>query len=255
VQTSAAMARTRTTILEHLDSLQVFEDCLEEPEDVQQHHAMRIAAKRLRYTLEISDPVYEGGLAGHLKAVKQVQTLLGDVHDCDVWAEDLRAFARDERQRIAKRFGDDGPYEHLRPGIEHLAEERRARRRALFEQLVAFWGELRAGLEWERLIEMLHHEGPPAGQEPHDAPGHEPHDAPGHEPHEAREQEFDGAPEHDLDEAPGQPAAVEEQDPAAQSAARDDRPRHEKRKRRRARPLTAAAAGNGTSTVRESVGR
>jgi len=218
VRTRVAVARTRTAILEHLDSLLVFEDCLDEPEDFEQHHAMRIAAKRLRYTVEISDPVYDGGLAEHVKAVKQLQTLLGDVHDCDVWVEDLRAFGRDERRRIAGRFGDDGPYERLRPGIEHLADDRRARRRALFEQLVAYWQQLRADRQWERLVETLQRDGHPA--------------------------------EH----APEQPPAGEEQVSSDESPAQGAKPRRRKKLRRRARSL-AATGGNGASAAAETVGQ
>jgi hypothetical protein len=112
---------------------------------------MRIAAKRLRYTVEISDPVYDGALSGHLKVIKQVQTLLGDIHDCDVWADDLREFARAEKKRIAARFGDDGPYERLRPGIEHLAQIRLDQRAAIFAELVEFWKKLDGEKQWERL--------------------------------------------------------------------------------------------------------
>jgi CHAD domain-containing protein len=218
VRTQVAVAQTRKAILEHLDSLLVYEDCLDEPEDFEQHHAMRIAAKRLRYTVEISDPVYDGGLAEHVKAVKQLQTFLGDVHDCDVWSEDLRAFGRDERRRIAARFGDDGPYERLRPGIEHLAEDRRARRRALFEQLVAYWRELRADRQWERLVESLEHDGHPVEQSPEESP------------------------------------SGEEQASCGESRARGAKPRRMKKRRRRARSLVAAG-GNGASAAAEAVGQ
>ena len=37
---------------------------LADPEQHERHHAMRIAAKRLRYTLELARPVYSGDLAG-----------------------------------------------------------------------------------------------------------------------------------------------------------------------------------------------
>ncbi len=63
------------------------------------HHLMRIAAKKLRYTLEISDRVYEGRLATSSAACKQVQSLLGDVHDCDVWVQNIDEFLEQERRR------------------------------------------------------------------------------------------------------------------------------------------------------------
>jgi len=151
LQSRAAVKQARKTIRQHLDALVGYQDCLDEPEDSEQHHAMRIAAKRLRYTVEISDPVYDGALSDHLKVIKQVQTLLGDLHDCDVWAEDLREFARAEKKRIAARFGDDGPYERLRPGIEHLAQIRLEQRAAIFAELVAYWKQLEGDKRWDLL--------------------------------------------------------------------------------------------------------
>ena len=49
------------------------------------HHALRIEVKRLRYTMEICRPLYGGRLDGQIEAVKRLQTLLGEIHDCDVW--------------------------------------------------------------------------------------------------------------------------------------------------------------------------
>jgi len=215
VRSPAALTRTRKAILECLDSLRLREDCLDEPEDIEQHHAMRIAAKRLRYTVEISDPVYEGGLAEHLKSIKRVQTLLGDIHDCDVWLEELRAFDRDERRRIASRFGDDGPYERLRPGIEHLAEDRRAQRGALFEQLVAFWRQLQADRQWERLMETLE-----GGREAADSS-----------------------------------TAAQGQPPADEPVDRPSKPRRIKRARRRARSPLGSGGNGSSSSAAEPVGQ
>ena len=86
-------ARTRRHVLRQLDELLRQQDSLADPDDRERHHAMRIAAKRLRYTLEISRPVYPGRLDEAVEAIKRVQTLLGDIHDCDVWLDHLDAFA------------------------------------------------------------------------------------------------------------------------------------------------------------------
>ena len=61
-----------------------------------------LAAKRLRYTLEICQPVYQGRLDPFVKAVKQLQSLLGDIHDCDVWVADLDTFLEEERQHLGE---------------------------------------------------------------------------------------------------------------------------------------------------------
>jgi len=57
----------------------------------EQFHNARIAAKKLRYSLELAD---ESGLQAHkaeLKFLKKFQSLLGDMHDADVMLHTLRA--------------------------------------------------------------------------------------------------------------------------------------------------------------------
>ena len=116
---------------------------------------MRIAAKRLRYTLEICRPMYPGRLDEPVEAIKRVQTLLGEIHDCDVWLEHLDRFASAERKRITKMFGHAGRFHHLLPGIEHLRQDRSGRRRQAFGELVEYWAELgRRGL-WDGLTGVV----------------------------------------------------------------------------------------------------
>ena len=99
-QSPESFAQARQEILGLMNRLLALQDCLSRPDDQQSHHAMRIAAKRLRYTLEIIRPIYSGTLDATLEVIKQVQTLLGEVHDCDVWQEQLDLFGKKERDRI-----------------------------------------------------------------------------------------------------------------------------------------------------------
>lgn len=59
------------------------------PFDVEPLHDMRIAAKRLRYSLELFSPCFGGELKKFAKEIAELQTSLGDLHDCDVWIDDL----------------------------------------------------------------------------------------------------------------------------------------------------------------------
>ena len=45
-------------------------------------HQLRLAAKKLRYSLELVAPLYDGALAGPLEQVTCVQTQLGAINDC-----------------------------------------------------------------------------------------------------------------------------------------------------------------------------
>ena len=55
-------------------------------------HDMRIAAKRLRYILEITHPCFGPAAEAAVKVAKQLQEVLGEVHDCDVQLPEVRAF-------------------------------------------------------------------------------------------------------------------------------------------------------------------
>jgi CHAD domain-containing protein len=159
VQSPVAFDQTGQHLLHGLEQMLAYQDSLEGAEQKERHHAMRIAAKQLRYTVEISKPVYDGQLDESVTVIKRVQTLLGDVHDCDVWLEHLDVFAEKERGRILKHFGHAVPFVRLEAGIEHLRQQRRARRRQAFEELVDYWRELDGQGYWEKMVSTIQQRG------------------------------------------------------------------------------------------------
>jgi CHAD domain-containing protein len=56
-------------------------DFLAKDRDPAELHRMRLASKRLRYTLELFRPCYGPGLEERLKALKELQDSLGEVND------------------------------------------------------------------------------------------------------------------------------------------------------------------------------
>jgi CHAD domain-containing protein len=53
-------------------------------------HRLRISAKRLRYAVELFAACRaDGALAPFAKEVARIQSSLGELHDCDVWIEEL----------------------------------------------------------------------------------------------------------------------------------------------------------------------
>jgi len=151
LQTPEACERIKQHVLGQLDDLLQYESSLADPEDRARHHAMRIAGKRLRYTLEISRPMCLGRLDEALETIKRVQTLLGDIHDCDVWLDHLDAFASQQRDRITAMFGHSGRFLRLQPGIEYLRKDRCDHRQTRFEELVKYWAELKGRRFWDEL--------------------------------------------------------------------------------------------------------
>ena len=131
------------------------EHTLADPRDIAGHHQLRIDTKRLRYTMEICDPAYDKQLAPAIKAVKKVQSLLGDIHDCDVWVANIAAFMDQERRRTLEYFGHHGPFNRLKPGLQLLIDERTTHREELFIELVAYWRKLGEDHLWDDLDTLL----------------------------------------------------------------------------------------------------
>jgi hypothetical protein len=73
-----------------LAELYIWEQYIDDPYRVRELHNLRIAAKRLRYTLEIFSDVLPPAIAPFLKEVEQIQEELGALHDTDVMIALLR---------------------------------------------------------------------------------------------------------------------------------------------------------------------
>lgn len=60
-----------------------------EPFNIEKLHEMRIAAKRLRYAVELFTACWGTKVEPFATEIATMQSLLGEVHDCDIWLEDL----------------------------------------------------------------------------------------------------------------------------------------------------------------------
>ena len=76
-------------ILDRLKELEKLSESLYKPFEIEALHDMRIAAKRLRYALELFQQCWGRSLQTYAKNAARMQTALGEVHDCDVWIESL----------------------------------------------------------------------------------------------------------------------------------------------------------------------
>jgi CHAD domain-containing protein len=73
-----------------LEELYSWEQYVDNPYHVRELHNLRIAAKRLRYTLEIFGDILPSSIAPLLKEIEQIQEELGSLHDSDVMIALLR---------------------------------------------------------------------------------------------------------------------------------------------------------------------
>jgi CHAD domain-containing protein len=90
----------REVILKSLQEFASLSSVLLNPFDIKKLHELRIAAKRLRYAIELFAVCWENQITLFAKEISKMQSYLGEVHDCDVWIEDLR-------QRLLKNHAED----------------------------------------------------------------------------------------------------------------------------------------------------
>lgn len=150
-------------ILDKYERLRSLAGCLKSSRDKGGHHQMRIAAKRLRYTMEIAGPIYGGRLDNSISAAKKLQSLLGDIHDCDVWGEHLAAFGRARLAKSKKFYGTERPGSELKAGFARLARRNRGVRAKRFAELVDLWKSLRQKGQWDELLVTIRSEKSEAG--------------------------------------------------------------------------------------------
>jgi CHAD domain-containing protein len=136
-----------------------FDEAVRDPGNVRELHDLRIAAKRLRYTLEVL-----GGVLGPAASLVEdearvLQDVLGEIHDCDVLAPRLRrelaqltagdasavAALADGNPDAVPRMLRDAPGRAMRHGVQALAVGVAARRGALYERFLERWDALLAG--------------------------------------------------------------------------------------------------------------
>ena len=141
----------RAGMAEYLD----FDEIVNQPEKVAELHAMRISAKRFRYTLETFAPLFEDGLKEYLKALRNGQDMLGTIHDCDVWSVLMAQFIEEERVRTMEYLGSLRSFKRLTPGLTLFQDARRSEREKVYVSFRDAWeGWTRDGL-WANLIAVL----------------------------------------------------------------------------------------------------
>lgn len=97
-----------------LEELRGFAPAALAPGASEAQHDMRIAAKRLRYVLELFGPCLDGEAEVARSAAQRLQSTLGDLHDCDLMLPKVE-------------------------GIGSVARPLRERRECLFHEFVELW--------------------------------------------------------------------------------------------------------------------
>jgi CHAD domain-containing protein len=131
---------------------------------------MRIAAKRLRYVLELAEPVLGPPARRGAKEAERIQELLGEIHDCDegvprieahvdrLRREDAVAMARDAgrgAKDLEPRALREAPNRRAYAGLEGYIAYLQARRDVLHAEFVRYWTRLQRGAFADRIEDKL----------------------------------------------------------------------------------------------------
>lgn len=125
-------------ILKRLDKMLEFAPYVSKPQSIKELHRMRIAAKKLRYTLEIYRFIYGSRLDKYIRASRDIQDLLGDLHEFDSLAGALSDFSI----KKDKDFKDT---------VVYLMRECARKRQVVYNKFVRLWSNLEQARTWARL--------------------------------------------------------------------------------------------------------
>ena len=126
-----------------------------DPQNVQELHAMRISAKRLRYAMETFEELYGGQLKPYITTARKLQDQLGAIHDLDVWIVMIPQFIEEERARIVGYFGNVRPLRRLLPGLEAFRQSRIALREAGYANFLKEWAKIEEEQTWDKLLKLI----------------------------------------------------------------------------------------------------
>lgn len=148
-----------------LDEMRSFAPAALEFKHTRDQHNMRIAAKRLRYILETTEFCFGKPAQTARRRARDLQDLLGELHDCDVMLPrvegHLAALRAEDAAAVRERAGDSldldprlaarAQHRTAYRGLQVLTVYMQARRRLLFDRFCDFWVEQERASTWERL--------------------------------------------------------------------------------------------------------
>ena len=97
----------RSVILDRLKELEKLSNSLYRPLKPKPLHDMRIAAKRLRYAIELFQVCWGADIVPFAAETARLQTSLGDLHDCDIWIESFGEHILDTKKKKEQYQNDE----------------------------------------------------------------------------------------------------------------------------------------------------
>jgi CHAD domain-containing protein len=120
-----------------------YESYVKEPRHMIAFHNMRIAAKKLRYTLECFDPFYKGRLKEYARNAEDFQDVLGWLHDFDVWF------------RMTKQELSPKEQKELKKAVVYFLKICKDEKNKAYHQFLATWDTALKNKVWKKLTEEV----------------------------------------------------------------------------------------------------
>jgi hypothetical protein len=147
-ETKGSLRESALVLMIRLQEMMDYSEAISVPENVDELHNLRIAAKRLRYTLELFAPTFESDkVSPLLDRITEIQERIGVIHDCDVLfpliLDTLEAETERENRANKKRGSVSGPPPFLAAeGLATLMTRKREERNRLYDEFIGFWNSL-----------------------------------------------------------------------------------------------------------------
>ena len=133
--------------------------------EVRAQHDMRIAAKRLRYVLETTEFCFGRPAEVARKRARDLQDVLGELHDCDVMLPRVRRHLADlcdadaaavriwagDAEDLNPELAAHAPHRTSYRGLETLIVYLQARRSLLFDRFRGMWADQEKAGTWDGL--------------------------------------------------------------------------------------------------------
>jgi CHAD domain-containing protein len=138
----------REVVARSLQDLLDLGTSLYKPFNIEKQHEMRIAAKRLRYAIELFTACWGETIAPFAEEIANMQTFLGEVHDSDVWIESMS-------KRLKSVAGNSGINESDYQADIWLLSEFVKKRTKEYRSALKLWSEWQSNKFAERMNAII----------------------------------------------------------------------------------------------------
>lgn len=134
-----------------LDEFLAMEAYVHNENEILKHHEMRIKAKWLRYTMETFAPLYPGELKDEIEMMKNFQDSLGEMHDCDVWIDQIPKFIEETQKGTLASPKDENDTVTSNQDLLKFLDYIKEKRKANYAKFVSYWEEKKSENSFEEL--------------------------------------------------------------------------------------------------------